>query len=61
LMEDERAKAVRRIKVRNHNSSYTLGLSVNDEGKPNGSREQTIQKGTVSIVRFRDCMIVSLL
>jgi hypothetical protein len=56
LTEDERAKAVRRIRVCDRNSGYTLGLSMNDEGKPNGSREQAFQKGTVSIVYFRGCV-----
>jgi hypothetical protein len=37
LTEDERAKAVRRIKVCSHISSYMLTLSVENEGKPNGS------------------------
>ena len=35
--EDERAKAVRRIKVCNRTSICIFGLSMNDEGKPNGS------------------------
>ena len=37
LTEDERAKAVRRIKVCNRSSSYILGLSMYNEGKPNGN------------------------
>ena len=54
LTKDERAKAVRRIKVCNHSSSHMLGLSrsLDDEGKPNGSGEQALQKGTVSTFRF---------
>ena len=37
LTDDERAKAIHRIKVCSHRSGYMLALSVNNEGKPNGS------------------------
>lgn len=35
-----------------------LALRVNIEGKPNGSREQTLQKGAVRTVRIPYCLIV---
>ena len=52
LTEDERAKAVRRIKVRNNNYSGMLALSINNEGKPNGGWEQALQKGAVGTVHL---------
>ena len=33
LTEDERAKAVRRIKVCDHSSTYALGLTLNKENQ----------------------------
>ena len=58
LTEDERAKAVRRIKVCYRGSSYMLVLSMNNEGKPNGNREQAFQERAVSTVRISNLTVV---
>ena len=60
LTEDERAKAVRRIKVCDHSPFKCLELSVNNEGKPNWHREQAVQKGAVSTVRTTYCIVMNL-